>query len=269
MRSVVEYAIPAWIFRGINHIHLFQALQYQCLRSICGAFNHSSSDALEVITGIQPIDLRFQDLSMREWARLRSLDFSHPLFSLMELQDSLFTPLGYLSHLCRSFSGYLDSNNLQIMQRSVIPPAAIHRQRNLTLVNIFEGIDIGKSGDRSDACKSRAQARMTSFVEAFIGHAALVFCDGSSSNGKCGSAAVAVSPVYEFSRNVVSVGDNVEAEVDAILLALEALLLSCRQFPSLRHGIIISDCEAALFIVCAQSDITRWGKYFYQDLGHS
>ena len=123
-------------------------------------------------------------------------------------------------------------------------------------------MDIGKSGDRSEACKSRATAVMHSFVEDFRSQVALIFCDGSSTNSKCGSAAVLVSPFDDFtvSRNVISAGDNVEAEVDGILLALETLLTSSKNFPSLKHGIVVSDCESALCIVLAQTDFTRWSK---------
>ena len=150
----------------------------------------------------------------------------------MALSDSRSAPLGYLSHLCQSFSDDLEAKNMQIMQRVVTPPAAIKRQRKLPLMYLFEGVDIGKSGDRSEACKSRAKAVMHSFVEDFRSQAALIFCDGSSSNGKCGSAAVLVSPFDDFtvSRNVLSTRDNVEAEVDGILLALEALLTSSKNF---------------------------------------
>ena len=97
---------------------------------------------------------------------------------------------------------------------------------------------------------------MHSFVEDFRSQAALIFW--SSSNGKCVSAAVLVSPFDDFtvSRNVISAGDNVEAEVDGIFLALEALLSSSKNFPSLKHGIVVSDCEAALCIVMAQTDFT-------------
>jgi hypothetical protein len=32
MRSLFEYAVSAWLFRGIRFIDSFHSLQYQCLR---------------------------------------------------------------------------------------------------------------------------------------------------------------------------------------------------------------------------------------------
>ena len=265
IRSLFEYAIPSWIFKGISFLNLFQALQYQCLRSICGAFNKSSAAALEVISAIQPIDLRFQDLSMREWVRLMSLDIHHPLYSKLFESETCNTPLGYLSHICHSFHNDLANKGCQIMQRHVISPAAIANQRKFVALNLFENADIGRSGERSLAHKELAKAVMEQFIsENLCTETALVFCDGSSTKGKCGSAAITLSAFGEFpaARNVLSLGDNVEAEVDGILLSFESVLSLAERHSQIKRCIIISDCESALKIVLSQADVPRWEIYF-------
>ena len=267
-RSLVEYAVPAWWFQAFQYLPLFQDMQYQCLRSVCGAFKNSSARALEVITGIQPVKLRFKDLCMREWVRIKSLDFFHPLYQCLgqaEAVSSRSTPLGFLAAMCEKFQSYLHINNFQITQRFVLSPEAISNQRIFDVCDIYANADIGSSGSRTDSQKAVAVSEMEVFLkEKLSQEAVIVFCDGSAKKGCCGSAAVVITNdnvLIEESRVISS--DNVEAEVDGLRLAFSAIdRLS--QNSTIKQAFIITDCEAALEIVKLQRDFSRWGRYFKQ-----
>ena len=139
-RSLAEYAIPAWWFRGVKYLNHFQDMQYMCLRSICGAFKKSSARALEAITGVMPIHLIIKDLCMREI--IKSLSYFHPLYEDLVFAEhddpSRLSPLGFLACICRKFKAELESNNYQIMERSVLAPSDIACQRSFATINIFE-----------------------------------------------------------------------------------------------------------------------------------
>ena len=271
IRSLLEYAAPAWCFAIRNHLPLMERMQYQALRSISGAFNGSSSAALEVICGIQPVDLRLKDLCVREWCRVKSMDFHHPLYVSLGVAAAippLNSPLSYLAHVSRKFNQHMEVNDLVIKQRLVITPEAILSQRRLNFINIFEGVDIGGANDRSPTDKIIACAAVSKFLSGFLSSSsAVVFSDGSVMDGNCGAAAISVDPngsSSQLSRKIISQEDNVEAEVAGVVLAFELMVSMSSQFPDLSKGAVFCDCLSAIQIISLQRDFTRWGHLLTQ-----
>ena len=68
IRMHLEYSASVWMFQSTSFINDIRSVQHKCLKKLCGAFLSSSGDALEVITGVFPIDLRLQKLCRREWS---------------------------------------------------------------------------------------------------------------------------------------------------------------------------------------------------------
>ena len=195
-----------------------------------------------------------------------SLDFYHPLFEQLQFANTLNSPIGYLTHISRPLSTILEGKNLQIQQRLPLSASAISNQRRFEYANLFQNHDIGRSGDRSSSQKACVVSVMDKFIQDFLSpSSAIVFCDGSASGTKCGSACVILTHQGESvvaSRYVNSYGDNVEAEVDGILLAFEQILFLSTRYPSVVSVAIVSDCDSAAQIVANQSDYARWSKFF-------
>ena len=144
--------------------------------------------------------------------------------------------------------------------------SAIANQRRFEYINLFQNMDIGRSGDRSSSQKAHVVSVMDKFLKDFLSpSSAIAFCDGSASGTKSGSACVILShreDSFITSRYVDSYGDNVEAEVDGILLAFEQLLSLSMRHPSITSAVIVSDCDSAVQIVANQADFSRWNKFF-------
>ena len=271
IRCHPEYAVPSWWFRGHKFIKEFKSVQHQCLRLLTSTFKNSSCNALEVITSIQPVQLRIKDLVIREYARILSLPSHHPLaISMSAFEDfrgQPFSPLSYLAKVGRKFSKELHLKGLFISTRSPLLPSHIQSQRVFPFLDIISG-DIGKSGARSDDNKLQAQLDMERFTESHLSEScSLIFCDGSvSAQGNSGCAAVLVTPnrISVSSRHISCSHDNVEAEVDGIVLALESALAYVTGVEAQVQSkvIIISDCESALEIVRFQKDVGNWLPYF-------
>ena len=84
VRPHLEYAASVWASAKAKDLDKLDVVQVQCLRRIIGAKAHSSSAAIEVITGVLPIKIRIRDLCSREYVRLINSPNCHYLRELME-----------------------------------------------------------------------------------------------------------------------------------------------------------------------------------------
>ena len=56
-----------------------EKVQNESLRRLMGAFQSTSSMALEMISNVTPFRLRIQELCMKEWIKIQSLKENHSL----------------------------------------------------------------------------------------------------------------------------------------------------------------------------------------------
>lgn len=268
IRPHLEYAVPAWAFRGTRFIKQFEVVQSQCLSSITGSFKSSSVAAVEVLSSIQPISLRFKELCLREWARIKAFPANHPLsvmLSCASANRTASTPLGYIAHISRHFAAMMESNGWISMQRQPLTPPLLRQQRAFEMCNIFTG-SVGSAKSRSCEQKRVALTEMNIFLQKHQSESIIIFSDGSAKdeNGGCGS--ILLSPDGELDTKSCPVscnGDNVECEVAGLALsftqAVQYAHLTNRRAMSF---FILSDCESALEIVQRQRDVGRWLQYF-------
>ena len=83
VRPHMEYAVPVWASITDKQVDKLQSVQVQCLKTVVGAKAHSSSSAVEVITGILPFRFRRRELCCREYVRIITLDNSRELKQLL------------------------------------------------------------------------------------------------------------------------------------------------------------------------------------------
>ena len=208
---------------------------------------------------------------MREWSRIMALPLDNPLH--LQLREAVSssgspnsTPLHFLSSMCLRLHKHLDDSNMVIGQRVKLSPAAIVSQRVFDEINIFDDIEIGKSGERTPEEMANARERMDQFQSYFHSHdTAIAFCDGSQSESGTGSAAVLEVNGYfqvEMTRRLPTDSSNLDAEMEGLLLAFELAVQNLNYLPSLSHLIIVTDCYSALQIMRTQKDFAQWGSIF-------
>ena len=119
VRPHLEYAVPVWGAVKDKEIEKLQQIQIQCLKQAVGAKSHSSSAAVEVITGVLPVKLRIRELCCREFLRLILLDESH-LTVLRCLWNSScrealrFTSLEFIKTMSKQLERAFDGCTLQL-----------------------------------------------------------------------------------------------------------------------------------------------------------
>ncbi len=269
IRHHLEYAAAAWMFRNSSVMKSIQSVQHLSLKKLCGVFKSSSGAALEVITGVCPIDTRLQQLCRREWARIKALESSHPLQSLLEksrYEKKTMTPLSYVKHCSKKIDQMLNSNSASIKQHQPLTPELILESKTFEVINIFKG-KIGSSKTRSRTQQELALNQMNVFLNDKLGSNVLVFSDGSVmgntvGNGGCG--VVVVPPDLNkitSSKFVSKFTENVECEVEGVVLALSEALNYCKG-SDIKDNIcyIFTDCESAIDIFCNQNDLQKWSS---------
>ena len=266
IRPHMEYAIPAWAFCGMNYMNQFESVQKLCLYSILGAFRSSASAAVEVIAAIQPIAIRFKELCIREWARLKSFPPNHPLSIMLECASTnrSLTPLGFIARLSRQLEANLETKGWCIKERQPLTPPLLRQQRSFEMINLFSEA-IGSANSRSNRQKKLALEEMYAFLQSHQSNI-IVFSDGSAKGAKGGCGSVLRAPdgnISKASSHVCCQGDNVECEVAGLSLSFKQIVeWTHKSNTRSTNCYILSDCESALQIVSEQRDVGRWLEHF-------
>ena len=91
VRPHLEYAYPVWCTN--NSITPLTKVQTTALRNAAGAMGGTSTDALEVITNILPLDIRLQEKLLSDFIKINSKPTNDPMRQLVYrlLEDPIFT----------------------------------------------------------------------------------------------------------------------------------------------------------------------------------
>ena len=95
------YAIDLW---------KLQHLQLQCIKRVLGTKAHSSSSAVEVISGVIPFGICKRELCCREYIRIISEAHNHPLMQLFNDTTRVglkFCPMEYIRIMSRQLQRQL------------------------------------------------------------------------------------------------------------------------------------------------------------------
>jgi len=218
VRPHMEYAIPVWAAMSSGDLGKLEKVQAQCLRQIIGAKAHSSTVAIEVITGIVPVRIRIRELCCREFLRIKVKDQNHILRQL--LQDTFrislrFCPLEYLrimsKQLERALDGCVLEREFSGSSSSILGNINIYKTAIVTHGSV-------NSQSKTKEEKDRDCAEVNTFVQLHSGKSLLIFTDGSVHNGSvgCGACAAVLFPLSLNEDHITSVepiGKNVSAVI--------------------------------------------------------
>jgi len=205
--------------------------QNESLRRIVGAKAHSSSVAIEVITGIIPIKIRIRDLCSREYLRLITSPNCYYLTKLMETSSrkSLnFTPMCYLTTVSKQLCRSLDGCTIRGVPHT--SSKILFSTSKLTTVSV---ITRGNRNyhDRSPGEQKQDVEEANDFIKAKKGKQVIVFTDGSVCSGTvgCGACAAVLIPpgegvVVTDSKAVAMKTDSVTCEFEGVLLGVKLIL---------------------------------------------
>ena len=112
------YCIPVSANINDKDLHKLEDVQLNSIKRIIGVKAHSSSAAVEVVSGICPVGIRKRDLCCREYIRISSGE-SHSLVQLLKCTKRVglrFCPLEYLRVMSRETERKLKGFKLERFQ---------------------------------------------------------------------------------------------------------------------------------------------------------
>ena len=130
-----------WASITDKQVDKLQSVQVQCLKTVVGAKAHSSSSAVEVITGILPFRFPRRELCCREYVRINTQDNSRELKQLLHstVRAGLwFCPLEYIRVVSRQLDRAIAGCQL-IKAECLIPENyMVTEADNIAIFNITE-----------------------------------------------------------------------------------------------------------------------------------
>ena len=166
---------------------------------VVGAKAHSSSSAVEVITGILPFRFRRRELCCREYVRIITQDNSQELKQLLHssVRAGLrFCPLEYIRVVSRQLDRAISGCQL-IKPECIIPENyTVTQADNITFFNTTEFCRIRSISGSFSAHQSEA---VSLIMEHCVGFSVMIFSDGSVCGGSvgCGACAAVLFPVSQ------------------------------------------------------------------------
>ena len=194
----LEHAVPVWGAVNDKEIEKLQQIQIQCLKQAVGAKSHSSSAAVEVITGVLPVKLRIRELCCREFLCLMLLDESHTLRCLWNSSCRValrFTPLEFIKTMSKKLVRAFDGCMLQT--RYTINVFNTEITDNHVNMFFFDLLGHRNVSSRISTEMKKDFDTIQKFIHQQQGQSVLVYTDGSVFNGSagCGACAAVLYPL--------------------------------------------------------------------------
>jgi len=227
--------MPVWANISDKDVSKLEEVQCQSLKRMLGAQVHSSTVAVEVISGVSPIRIRKRKLCCREYIRIVCLAEDHPLVQIMACTTRVemrFCPLEYIrvmsKELERKMKGCVIKGCCTGKFDRLIQCDNVLR---VDIRDIAEGKNIDGTGGKTEQVDSDCIAKI---IEVLTHDHVLVFTDGSvyspGSSGSvgCGACAAVLFPRkqehFEPQIEAHAVGTSVsskQCEIEGILLGME------------------------------------------------
>ncbi|CAG2186846.1 unnamed protein product [Mytilus edulis] len=181
IRSVVEYSCPAWQVAEQKDLQKLDRLQRKALTLCLDMPSTSGRAALEIEAGVLPIDLRIEEIAIREIAKIQSKSIKEPIKQqLINYQEEIghdihITPMG--KALCQSFEMEKETG----ININLIEPEFTYRlgetSRTKTTPSYWNRL--GSSKSRTSEQKKLCITVMTELIGNTANDQATAYTDGS------------------------------------------------------------------------------------------
>ncbi|CAG2238066.1 unnamed protein product [Mytilus edulis] len=268
IRSVVEYSCPAWQVAEQKDLQKLDRLQRKALTLCLDMPSTSGRAALEIEAGVLPIDLRIEEIAIREIAKIQSKSIKEPIKQqLINYQEEIghdihITPMG--KALCQSFEMEKETG----ININLIEPEFTYRlgetSRTKTTPSYWNRL--GSSKSRTSEQKKLCITVMTELIGNTANDQATAYTDGScmGNPGPCGAGAIIYTedsrPAIRLHRPVAQRGSILLAELVAIVMVLEFCILE-RLHNTITTLKIFSDSQSAVGLLTL-----NWAPKSYIDV---
>ena len=256
VRPVLEYGCLAWQTATSQDLKPLENIQKKALALCLKAPITSSREALEVASGIPPIDLRLSEIAVREVAKINAKSTDHPL--KLQLNQCIEEEPGsrFIGPFNLALSQAAEMQQTTDISINMIQPEPAYNPGDLvrTIQQPNYWSQLGSSKNRTSVQQEIGQNIIHEFLSEAPVRSCFAFTDGSclENPGPCGAGAVIFFPDdpigVELTRPVAARGYILLAELVAILMVLElAVSKKISDFSSSLQ--IFSDSQSAVGIL--------------------
>ncbi|XP_035685694.1 uncharacterized protein LOC118422282 [Branchiostoma floridae] len=245
IRPILEYGTECTLRAGQKHDAAYAPIQRKALLAATGCKIRTSTDALEVLTGIMPIDIHLTCRQAQAYLRMATKHTGNPIYDKIaqeRSEEKIGTTLHLLETRFKEMKGEIEVSTVdkECYYDSRLPPFSVGRITGSFLPTTT-----------NPANKEEAKEKVKQILhEMKKTPTTVVFTDGSSlgNPGPTGCAAViyeqwGVTEPYTVRKPVAAKSNNYEGELQGIYLALNTLH---RSQSKNRRILILCDCKAAL-----------------------
>ena len=267
VRSTIEYACPVWQIIAQDCLKPLENIQRKGLSMCLNLPSTSGREALEVESGVLPVDLRFQEISVREVAKIQSKALHEPIKQLLEriedeeVYDRFESPLG------KAINQAVDMKKETGIDIQLVEPEYQFIAGSDTLVQDRPSYwnRLGSSKSRTEEQKALGKEVIQEILGETTDSTIVAFTDGSCEGNPGPSGAGAVlfpgdTVAVELKKPVSSRGAILLAELVAIVMVLEYCITHLKD-TVYNHLHILSDSQTAVGILTL-----NWKSTNYRDV---
>ena len=266
VRSIIEYASPVWQITSNENMKKLERIQRKGLAICLGLPGTASREAMEVEGNVIPIDLRIEQMAIREIAKVQSKDISEPIRQQLERfknddgLEQFESPFG--KALTQASEMYRETGvNIEFIEPEyTFTPGG----KYLTMQKPSYWSRLGSSKSRTQEQQAQCIEVVEEMTKGANDNTIISFTDGSclGNPGPCGAGA-AIYPgsgsVIPLKRPVAKRGSILLGEMVAIMTTLEYCITNFTgQYSKIQ---ILSDSQTAVGIISL-----NWASTNYMDL---
>ncbi|CAG2213981.1 unnamed protein product [Mytilus edulis] len=177
--SIFNYASSIWQSSTSSHLDKLNEIQRKGLALCLDLPSQSSLEALEVLSGTLPIDLRREEMAIRELGKINSYSNNVPIKRKFEIWKEEENPEKFISPLGKMYQQTEDMRDTELVDINKIEPQYEYQG----LVSVIRAPDywrnIGSSKSRTTAQIEEGKQIISEQLKSQTPNTAVAFTDGS------------------------------------------------------------------------------------------
>jgi len=249
--SIFNYASSIWQIGKTNSLDKINEIQRKGLAMCLDLPTQSSMETLEVISGTLPVDLRREEMAIRQLGKINSYNNIVPIKRKLEEWKEIETPETHISPLGKMYQQAVDMKKTENIDIESIEP----QYEFQGLINTVHRPDywrnLGSSKTRTKHQEEEGRRIINDQLNLQSVNSAIAFTDGScmGNPGPCGSGAIIYNNDEEIKlkRAISNRGSILLAELMAIKIVLDHVIGTRNS--NLDNITIFSDSQTAIGIL--------------------
>ena len=249
--SIFNYASSVWQIGNTNSLEKINEVQRKRLALCLDLPTQSSLEALEVVSSTLPVDLRREEIAIRQLGKINSYKNTIPIKTKLEIWKEIEEPERHISPLGKMYQQTEEMKTTENIDVNCIEPQYEYQGLVSTIhpPDYWRNLDSSKSRTKQE--EEAGKRIILDLLNNQPSNSAVAFTDGSCSGNPrpCGSGAIIFhkEEEIELKRAVSNRGYILPAKIMAIKIVLDYFVNSKDQ--ELHNITIFPDSQSALGIL--------------------